>query len=653
MLTSFYLLFASKTGILSLSSVERGIFFLSIRLKETRSLMYIRQVKTRHKKTNKVYTKLKLVESYRTAKGPRQRTIMNLGAVDIPREQWKELAYCLEMKLSGQTRWIDQDEAVEKLADALLAEQVLKTEKQARHQKRVEQAQMMPVDVHSMASVQTRSLGAEIVADKVWKQLGFDKLLKQIGFTRRQKALAKIAIIGRLIEPGSEWQLYHWFKKRSALGELLDDNMASAGKDGFYEIADELLAYKGEIEKALYQNETQAFSTGDRVFLYDLTNTYFEGQCKSNALAHRGHSKEKRTDCPLVTLALVVDKDGFVIMSQIYRGNQGEPATLQEILNRLEADMLPILTPVKPVMMMDRGIATKENLALLNERGYPYTVIERRATRKDFLSDFEDLTTFEQVGKADEVVYLKKVDSETGTRVLCCSYKRQQKEYSMDQKKETHFLQTLTSIQRQINTGRLKRKDKVWERIGRAKQKYPTVWRYYEIKLRLDEKEQDVVAFSWQKKEAQYQQRRQLAGCYVIESTLTDLDAKQIWDLYMTLTNVENAFRDLKSQLGLRPVYHQNALRTAGHLFIGVLAYHLLNAIEHQLRQSGDSRSWQSIKKELSTYVRTTIAFNDAHGNLYHLRMSSTPESNHKAIFKALEVPLFNKRCFSLIGSRS
>ena len=129
--------------------------------------MYIRQVKTKHKKTNKVYTKLILVESYRTEKGPRQRTIMNLGAVDIPREQWKELAYCLEMKLSGQKRWIKQDTSVEKLADDLLAQQLLKSEKLAQSQKRSEQAQMMPVDVQSLACVQTRSLGAEMVGQGV------------------------------------------------------------------------------------------------------------------------------------------------------------------------------------------------------------------------------------------------------------------------------------------------------------------------------------------------------------------------------------------------------------------------------------------------------------------------------------------------------
>src|SRR6056297_130979 len=298
--------------------------------------MYIRQVKTRHPKTNKVYTKLKLVESYRTEKGPRQRTIMNLGAVDIPREQWKELAYCLEMKLSGQKRWVTSDEDVEKLADALLARQLLKSEKEARRQKRVEQARMMRVDVHSMTTIQTRALGAEIVADQVWKQLGFDKILRESGFNKRQQALAKIAIIGRLIEPGSEHNLYRWFQKRSALNELLDEDMAGVGKDGFYEIADELLAYKQQIEQSLYHNETKTFSNQERVFLYDLTNTYFEGQCADNPLAQRGHSKEKRTDCPLVTLALVVDAQGFGVMSQIYKGNQSEPATLEDILNRLE-----------------------------------------------------------------------------------------------------------------------------------------------------------------------------------------------------------------------------------------------------------------------------------------------------------------------------
>jgi transposase len=121
----------------------------------------------------------------------------------------------------------------------------------------------------------------------------------------------------------------------------------------------------------------------------------------------------------------------------------------------------------------------------------------------------------------------------------------------------------------------------------------------------------------------------------------------------MTLNHVEAAFRDLKTQLGFRPVFHQNATRIVGYLFIGVLAYHLLITIEHQLRLSGDHRTWQTIKKELSTYVRTTIAFNDDKGDLYHVRMISTPESNHSTIFNALSVPLFNKRSFLFIGSRS
>jgi len=615
--------------------------------------MYIRQVKTKHKKTNKVYTKLILVESYRTEKGPRQRTIMNLGAVDIPREQWKELAYCLEMKLSGQKRWIKQDASVEKLADDLLAQQLLKSEKQAQSQKRTEQAQMMPVDVQSLACVQTRSLGAEMVADKVWQQLGFETILNQIGFSPRQKALAKIAIIGRLIEPGSEINLYRWFQKRSALSELLDYKMDGVGKDGFYTIADELLAYKQEIEKALYRKESQAFATGERVLLYDLTNTYFEGQCLDNTLAHRGHSKEKRSDCPLVTLALVVDAQGFALMSQIYKGNQSEPATLEDILNRLEADMRPILSNVKPMMIMDRGIATIDNIALLVDRGYPYTVIERRPTHQEHLSDFEDLSAFEHVGHDDETVYLKKTLTDTGVRILCCSYKRRQKELSMDDKKETHWLQSLASIQRQVTNGRLKRKDKVYERIGRAKQKYPTIWKYYTMDVQLDEKGKDVIALNWEKKEIQREQRQQLAGCYVISSTRRDLTAQEIWQLYMTLNHVESAFKDLKSQLGMRPVFHQGAARTAGHLFIGVLAYHLLIAIEHQLRQSGDHRRWSTIKKELSTHVRTTIAFNDDQGALYHVRLSSTPESHHTEIFQALGVPLFNKRSFLSMGSRS
>jgi transposase len=614
-------------------------------------MMYIRQVKTKNKKTNTVYTKLVLVESYRTEKGPRQRTIMNLGAIDIERDKWKVLGYCLERKIRGQVTWNEEAPEIESLASQIMAQHELKERKLEDHRQRNEQ--LMQVDVNSLAVMETRSLGPEMVVNKVYRQLGFDTLLKKQGLNKRQRALAQIVITGRLIEPGSELNLYRWYQQRSALCELMSEDLTQAGKDGFYEITDALWLNKEAIEKSLYQTHKREFADKRSVFLYDLTNTYLEGQCHNNTLAKRGHSKEKRTDCPLVTLALVVDQDGFPVMSQIYKGNQSEPETLIQIMDRLESESIPILSSVKPTMIMDRGIATKANIELLVERGYPYTLIERRAAHTDYLKAYGDLESFETIGSDDEIVYVKKIEEQTTTKVLCLSYKRQQKEKAMDEKKRKRFVEKLEAIQRSVAKGHLKRTEKVSERIGRAKQQYPSIYRQYEIDVQLDTDEKNLTGFTWTIKQAQHEEKKMLCGCYVIESTHHKLDAKQIWHLYMTLNNVEAAFKSLKSQLGLRPVYHQNAHRTAAHLFIGVLAYHILITIEHQLRQKGDKRRWTTIKKELSTHSRNTIVLTNEQGKIYHVRLSGTPEPHHLDIYEKLEVPLFKKQSFSFVGSRS
>lgn len=615
--------------------------------------MYIREVKTKSKKTGKTYKKLVLIESYRTEKGPRQRTIMNLGSIDIPKSKWKELAFCLQMKLSGQTMMNKMDKYIEDTASMIMDKYLLNEMKDSERQKRESNKNIQAVDINSLAVIENRSLGAEMVVNSIWKRLGFERILSDIGFSKRQRAIAKIVIAGRLIEEGSELNTYNWFKKRSALHELLDFNMNGVGKDGFYDIADELLEYKDDIENQLYKIEKNELSINNSVYLYDLTNTYFEGQCLNNDLAQRGKSKEKRTDCPLVTLALVVDGNGFPVMSQIYEGNKSEPQSLEDILWRLERDASPMLSLIKPTMIMDRGIATKNNLDLLKDRGYPYTIIERRAKQRDFSDEFNDLSLFECMGSEEETVYVKKIECGEIARVLCCSYKKKEKERSMDRNKEKRFIQTLESIQRRIKGGNLKRVDKVWENIGRAKQKYPTIWKYYYIVVNTDTSNKNAVSCTWNKREEVRKEREKLTGCYVIESTHCELGAKDIWKLYMTLNNVEKAFKALKSQLGLRPIYHQSAKRTRGHLFIGVLAYHILITIENELRKKGDHRCWATIRKELSTHNRSTIVYADENGDIHHVRLSSTPESIHTDIFEKLDVSLFRKKVFSLAGSRT
>jgi transposase len=311
----------------------------------------------------------------------------------------------------------------------------------------------------------------------------------------------------------------------------------------------------------------------------------------------------------------VVDQDGFPVFSKIYSGNIGEPKTLQEILTEIYPESTPVLFPeLRPTIVMDRGIATKDNIQLLKDEKFPYAIVERRAVQKDYVEEFTDAKqTFDKVEKEDKddaPVYIRKIPIDEGSRVLCLSERREYKERSIDTKKESRFLEDIARLLRSVKKGSIKISEKVNQRIGRLRERYRSIASLYEITIETDESKKHVKNICWQKTDSR-KKKEQLYGCYVIETSHEDLSGSEIWSLYTTLTRVENAFRALKSDLGSRPIYHQGSTRTEAHLFISVLAYHLLVSIEYSLRKKGDHRTWSTIREQLSTHQRTTVILLD------------------------------------------
>ena len=612
--------------------------------------MFIRESTTKNKKTKTIYKTFKLVENYRTEKGPRQRVIMSLGTLDgLPKKRRRELAALLEARISGQKCFLEEDKEISVIADeALKHNHFIKTSRKETINSE-DNADMQLVDLNSATSSFYRSLGAELIANTFWEKLDFDLILKKCGFNIKQISIAKAVILGRLIQPQSEIGTWRWFQQSTSLIEMTDKDLSSVGKDLFYEIGDQLFATKEKIEQELFTKEQREFSLEKRIFLYDLTNTYFEGSAKANKRAENGHSKEKRTDCPLVTLALVVDAFGFPVFSQIYDGNQSEPETLGDVLEKLKKDAQIFISDTKPVLIMDRGIATKDNIALIRENQYPYTVITRRQSEKDYNKEFALIKEFmgsesdtlpdgwESIDKENTVYITKILSGTTTASVLAASIGRTAKEQSMDALKEKRFIEDMEGLKKSFEKGNILLPIKIGERIGKIKSKYPTIGKYYEIEAKLSDDEKKVTEITWTKK-PQREQRSTLTGCYVIETTQTELSAKDIWKQYMQLTRVESAFQDLKSELGLRPVYHQTASRTEAHLFIGVLAYHLLVSIEHILKANGDIREWNTIKKVLKTHQRSTIILKGDSKKVYHIRTSGIPESCHNEIYRTLNI---------------
>ena len=473
--------------------------------------MFIREYKTKNKKTGTTYITHRLVESYATDNGPRQRIILHLGTITIPKNQWRDLAIVLESKISGQ-QLIEHAPELEKIAEHSVRHSNLMQEKKENNIKKKDSKEMLSIDLNSIQSNEHRSLGAELVANEMWNKLGFEEILSHCRFTNKEVALAKVVITGRLISPSSDFDTWQWLNNRTSMIEMIPVDLKGKGKNQIYEIVDKLFENKEIIERMLKQKTDTLVYRGSIIYLYDLTNTYFEGACLSNKIAARGKCKSKRTDCPLVTMALLVDSYGFPIFSEIYSGNQSEPETLENVLERLEKYKTDdILGMIKPTFAMDRGIATKDNIRLLQEKKYQYVVIERKNIENEYFQEFENAKeTFDKIDTGrkscygdENNIYLKKIENDENTcRILCLSEGKERKQLAINDLKESRFIKDITGLKNSIEKKKyVKKPDKIHERIGRIKQKYSTVAKNYVIDTVIEEN--IVKSLNWMKKTLQ------------------------------------------------------------------------------------------------------------------------------------------------------
>jgi len=597
--------------------------------------MFIRESKTRNKKTGKVYIKHSLVESVRTERGPRQRQVLTLGQLSVDRQHWKDLANSLEAFLTGEQDLMYL--AGFELSDEVLAEisrvrAIARNHMQARASQKTEPGKeaepvFQNVDVNSLENTDSRSLGPELIAFQAWQLLEFDNLLSEHGFTPKEQALAAAVIWGRLINPGSDLSTWRWLRDESSISEFFPADISRVHKDKVYEIADRLLRFKDKLEDGLYDRQCKLFPGRETLFLFDLTNFYFEGDCRKNDIARRGKSKEKRQKSPLVSLALLVDQDGFPVKSKVYKGNVGEPVTLEEVLRY--CGLLDTGELFKPTLAMDRGIATQDNIALLNEHGFPYVVIERADRRQEFATEFIERNNFETITDSKgQDIHIKKIDD----NVLCTSEARKAKEDAISLKWIGRAEDDLKRLQASIARGSFKKKDVIARKVNNLKARYSKFNEVFDIVVSYG----DTNSLSYTMADIREDEDK-LHGCYVIEFAKVEGDAEAIWRIYTTLTRVEAAFRSMKTDLGTRPVFHQGAERTEAHLFISILAYHMLINIEHRLKANGETYCWQTVRHLLQTHQRSTLVWKNKQGEIWHKRISSTPEPHHLQIYGKLQ----------------
>jgi transposase len=603
--------------------------------------MYVKKVRKRNGKTQKVYEYIHLVENVRTEKGPRQRLILNLGNLDIYPTQYKAFAKRVEDILTGQTSFIDLDAKLEKQASAAAEKIFMKRAQEITDRAETE---YLRVDVHSLETETHRSIGPEYVCHSIWNELKMNEFLTREGISRNVIPLMAALVIGRLIDPGSERYTKEWVERRSALFEITG-NPLRPSLNSYYRAGDRLYAVKDELEHYLSQVEKDLFSLSEKMFFFDLTNTYFEGAGEKNQKAQWGRSKEKRDDCKLVALGLIIDECGFSKYSQLFAGNQFEGETLEGMIKELE-NHLPDTAQDKTIVV-DAGIATEQNIRWLKENGYHYVVVNRG--KVPFEEDYNGMEVIKEDEGKGIKLEVKRFLHEGEIYILCRSEQKKAKETSMRRRVEQLFLERLAYYRDGLSLpNRTKRYQKVVELVGKLKEKYPKASKLYTVKVTpkkgkaASDPSIRAINIVWEKKAQLYEEETGREGSYVLRTDRLDLGDKEIWETYGMLRQIEYAFKSMKSSLGLRPNFHQIEERVDTHMFISVLAYHLLHVIEYRFRQKGENRKWDTIRTILKTHERLTIGYKvkDEDGSVrqQYVRINSKLEPEHSEIYRKLDL---------------
>ena len=600
--------------------------------------MYVRRTQTRSTATGETYFTHRLVRSERHGRKVRAVTVLNLGRhFPVAQEYWPVLCARIEELVYGQEALLPMDSppsveaAAQRYAALLLARRGERQVAPAAGVGATETAvtaDVQSVDVDSLELTRPRSVGVEQVALWAMQAVGFIELLIGLGLSGPLRSVILGVIIGRMGHPGSERATRRWLEQRSGLGELLEVDFEALGENVLYRAADALMRHRSAIEDALFSQVSDLFGLQTTVTLYDLTNTYFEGAAGANPKAHQGHSKEKRTDCPLVTLGLVLDGSGFVRRSECFDGNVAEGTTLAGMLWSLGA-------PSGALVVMDRGLASEENLAWLRAEGYRYLVVSRERERQ-----FDPQAAVAIDTASGEPIQLQLVRDEAAqeVRLYCYSKVRAEKEDAITRRFAERFEAGLNKIAEGLAKPRgEKRLAKLNERIGRLKEQCRGVGQHYAIELVPDATGQKATVLHFEKQPLEGS-RLTHPGVYCLRSNETIWDAEQMWRTYTMLTDLEAVFRSLKSELGLRPVFHHQENRVDGHLFITVLAYQFVQIIRRQLKKQGIADCWSTLREMLGSQCRVTATFRMADGRTLHVRKATRAEPEALAIYQALNI---------------
>jgi len=562
-----------------------------------------------------------LVESHRTPRGSRHRIVAYLGELSKgERRGWAELAATLDGKAASKARQMSLFEPSNDHEDDPVPDTV----------------QVKTKDVHVEG---TRDFGDVFLALMLWRMLGLDDLFKKELPEGREKVpwhlMACVLGVARFVEPSSEVHVQDTWYLRTALPEFLGVSIDLVEEHRLYRTLDRTLPLKSKIEAHLKRRIGELFSPDFDILLYDVTSTYFEGEANRNPQAKRGHSRDHRSDCKQVCIGLVVTTDGFPLGHEVFAGNRNDVTTLEEIVEAMEAKY----GKAKRIWVFDRGIVSEANLAFLRGRGGRYLV----GTPKSQLRKFEKELVGKKWREVREGIEVKLVPSPGGeeTFVLCRSRDRRAKEKAMHERFVSRIRKGLVSIQKGLRRAKTPRdKGKLERRIGRLLGKNTRAAKAFKIELLEDADRPAGLKLRYRSVRKWTDWAALSEGCYLLRTNLSGKTPEDLWRTYIQLTDVEEAFKTEKTELAIRPIWHQLENRVRAHVLFSFLAYAMWKTLQTWMERSGLGRGARTVIEEFARIRAADVVLPTTAGRDVRLTCVTRPDKAQAAIIERLGIEL-------------
>ena len=587
--------------------------------------MFLKGITKENKTTGERKMRFRLCESYRIGHTVKHHTILDLG--ELPELLYSEQRKKLGLRLCSLIKSEKNPLLFNTPTDTVVEELAQKIYTAIREKERIDfqENQEQLVDIDTLRHKNIREIGAEWLVYQSLDQLKLREVFQSKGWTQEQINLAYTHIISRAIFPASEYRTTSWIRENSAVCELTGYPLEKITKDKLYGISHQLYTLKEALEQHFSVRTNELFDLNDSIILYDLTNTYFEGRMSNSKLAKYGKSKEKRSDAKLVVLAIVVNVEGFLKYSNIYQGNMADCKTLKGVIKNMSERTTH--SDRKPVVVIDAGIATEESLTMLRKEGYDYMCVTRSKLKDYHVDDSQAPVKITDKKQQSITLQKIKVEGRSDNYLQVNSTAKAFKESGMNSRFTQRFEEGLSQINKGVHKkGGINKVEKVWERIGRLKQKYPTAHKHYELEV-IEDSNKKVSDIKWTKKEI-----KPTEGIYFLRTSLNDKDEQNQWKIYNAIREIEYTFRVLKTDLDLRPIYHKTDSAAMAHLHLGLMAYWAVNTIRYQLKQKGINIQWKDIVRKMNSQKAVTTSIKNSLNSTIIIRQCSEPSQTVKEI---------------------